>query len=264
MSLPLSGTTINPDWAELPDADTLADHYPPLAMMMQLEGRAVIECKVAATGRLNNCSVESESPAGLGFGRATVAMADSFKMRPMSLDGAPVDGATVRVPLRFALPEEASSEAMTPTPAPRSPQALALGRRISAVVLDQAQWTRQVEGMLTMVEESENAGGGVTDTPERRAAYGAVRGAMLAAYTGLQERVAATYAADLTDAELTQIALFMETPAGRAFLKQDRKLGQELNQSAFAEMPKTAAQRFCAQVRCERAAAATAAAKPGL
>ena len=58
-----------------------------------------------ARGTLEGCSVTSEDPADMGFGDAALKMSKLFKMRPMSRDGQPVDGGTVRIPLRFVLPK---------------------------------------------------------------------------------------------------------------------------------------------------------------
>ena len=73
---------------------------------MGVEGRATISCSVTAKGTLESCSVISEEPADQEFGSAAMRMSKLFKMKPKSLDGAPVDGGTVRIPLRFALPKE--------------------------------------------------------------------------------------------------------------------------------------------------------------
>ena len=58
---------------------------------------------MTANGSLTGCSVVSESPAGAGFGEATIRAASKFRMRPKTVDGAPVEGARVRVPLTWRL-----------------------------------------------------------------------------------------------------------------------------------------------------------------
>ena len=69
-----------PDWAELPDAAELDRLYPAGAKARQLEGRAVIECSVAVDGALSRCVVISETPAGEGFGEATVQAMREFEV----------------------------------------------------------------------------------------------------------------------------------------------------------------------------------------
>ena len=41
----------------------------------------------------------------MGFGDAAMKMSKLFKMRPQTKDGQPVDGGTVRIPIRFTLPK---------------------------------------------------------------------------------------------------------------------------------------------------------------
>ena len=52
-------------------------------------------------GRLNQCVVLSEAPAGWGFGQAAVATAHNFWMKPMTRDGQPVSGSKINIPIVF-------------------------------------------------------------------------------------------------------------------------------------------------------------------
>ncbi len=62
---------------------------------------------------MSACEVVGEDPAGLGFGEAAVAAAAAFAVNPWSDDGRPVDGARIRIPIRFTAAE--------PEPAPVTP-----------------------------------------------------------------------------------------------------------------------------------------------
>ena len=73
---------------------------------MEVGGSAALSCTVTARGTLIGCSITSESPADMGFGDAAIKLSKLFKMRPQTKDGQPVDGGTVRIPLRFNLPKE--------------------------------------------------------------------------------------------------------------------------------------------------------------
>ncbi|UTP41202.1 energy transducer TonB [Phenylobacterium sp. LH3H17] len=72
---------------------------------MGVEGRATISCTVTSKGTLEGCSIVSEDPADQDFGTATLRASKLFKMRPKTQDGAPVEGGTVRIPLRWTLPK---------------------------------------------------------------------------------------------------------------------------------------------------------------
>ena len=80
-------------------------YYPDRASRMEVEGRATLSCTVNARGTLEGCSILSEDPADMGFGDAAQKMSRLFKMRPQTKDGQPVDGGTVRIPIRFVLPK---------------------------------------------------------------------------------------------------------------------------------------------------------------
>lgn len=100
---PAPSVITNPDWVRRPSGADLARFYPSRAASDGTEGSSTIECTVQANGRLTDCSVVSESPAGAGFGRAHVQLASRFQMRPQTRDGAPVGGARVRIPIAWRL-----------------------------------------------------------------------------------------------------------------------------------------------------------------
>jgi protein TonB len=100
---PRPSVITNPQWIRLPDASDLDRYYPPQAKEAGIEGRATVNCVVKEDGTLTSCEVVSEEPAGKGFGSATVRAASRFKMRPKTVDGQPVGGAHVNVPMRWRL-----------------------------------------------------------------------------------------------------------------------------------------------------------------
>lgn len=106
-----------PVWVAKPSAEDLAALYPRAAVDAGVEGRATMRCTVTAVGLLTGCEVVVQDPPEAGFGQAALAMAGKFQMAPKTRDGQPVEGGTVRIPIRFLLPRPSDAEPAGTTPA---------------------------------------------------------------------------------------------------------------------------------------------------
>jgi periplasmic protein TonB len=93
----------SPDWLTRPGADEFSRFYPQAALDRNASGAATLACTVSASGAVRGCQVAEETPKGLGFGDAARKLVPYFKLRPQLRDGTPVDGASVRIPIRFNL-----------------------------------------------------------------------------------------------------------------------------------------------------------------
>lgn len=67
-------------------------------------GRVELSCRIRLDRRLEGCRVVNESPVGLGFGAAGLAVADVFRFAPPIENGRPVEGRSVTVGIDFGLP----------------------------------------------------------------------------------------------------------------------------------------------------------------
>jgi len=101
---PQDAKPVVPHWIRTPASVDLMRYYPRKAMADRVQGRGVAGCTVAEDGHLTSCVVLSETPAGYGFGEATVKIAEKvFRVSPKNPDGASTVGAHVQVPIRWSL-----------------------------------------------------------------------------------------------------------------------------------------------------------------
>ncbi len=94
-----------PDWIEKPDANDLARYYPADAAAAKASGRALITCRVALDGRLENCAVVRQSDGPYAFGDAALQLSQFFRMQPKTIDGQPIAGGQVTIPIAFSVPQ---------------------------------------------------------------------------------------------------------------------------------------------------------------
>lgn len=90
------------DWLKRPTPEMLREVFPSEALRKARSGSATISCTITVQGILRDCTVLSETPPGLGFGSAAVALTPQFVFRPALRGGKPVES-VARFPIRFDL-----------------------------------------------------------------------------------------------------------------------------------------------------------------
>ncbi len=125
----------NPDWLQKPDGDALWRYYPKQALNKGISGETLTVCIVGKDGRLYACVPEYEWPLGRGFSEAALSTMSEFRMSPKTVNEDPVEGAMVRVPIRWTLPgRREPPTAQIAGGGEASPEDLALALRLTALV----------------------------------------------------------------------------------------------------------------------------------
>jgi TonB family protein len=106
----------NPDWETKPEGDALVGLYPSWAFDHAVEGRVMMQCDVQVDGAMANCVIVEEHPLGYGFGRATLQAQSYFRMHPRTINGLPVGGARVDIPMNWRLEAPRRHELVVETP----------------------------------------------------------------------------------------------------------------------------------------------------
>jgi hypothetical protein len=104
-----------PIWTHLPSALDMAAALPKAASAAHVDaGHVVLGCDVAAGGHLANCTIQKETPEGLGLGAAALALSGQFQVSVWTAEGLPTVGGHVNVPIRYDLGNSAGAPPAKP------------------------------------------------------------------------------------------------------------------------------------------------------
>lgn len=93
----------DPVWLSAPNLAELSRLFPAQANTKGVTaGTGAVDCTVAADGTLVDCQKDGPGdPPNLGFSDAALKAVTGMRMSPWTEDGGPVDGARIRLPIRF-------------------------------------------------------------------------------------------------------------------------------------------------------------------
>ena len=245
-----------PAWTREPPAAAVDRVRPRIAWALGSPGAARLRCRVARTGRVDDCDVEAELPLGLGFGAAAQRLTAFYRLSEE--EAARSRGRAVTLRVKFPPPPvEAPFEA---PPAP-SAKRLELARRL---VDEQAVAAGRRAFEFEILELTSRPPRG-TDPKVLDAALEAYRAGANKAISRMVDQFVAVHAAALNEGELEALAAYQKSPAAVAQTERLRPLAVELGKAArygLARIQDDARARFCKTVDCVVAPPAPAPAPP--
>lgn len=124
-------------WEARPSQADFERLGPPAAVAGRVSGRATLDCALTAAGRLRDCQVKNETPAGAGFGEAAVRLSPLYRLertQEVELEGSRL---TFVVRFRYAetpMPASTTANVAIPgAPAATPVAASALPEAIAAI-----------------------------------------------------------------------------------------------------------------------------------
>jgi protein TonB len=86
-------------WINAPHSNEMV--WPMYAYLAHISGHAHLDCTLNDKGKLKPCVVVEDTPAGRGFAAAAISFLEPTRMRPPTVDGAPVKDAHVDIIVDF-------------------------------------------------------------------------------------------------------------------------------------------------------------------
>lgn len=214
-------TIPTPIWIEQPTLEQIERARPPVPRVFRIEGRVELACTVGPHGLTEDCDIVEESPGGLGFGPAALKVRNYFRLSPAMMQRD--SGDIVAIQVRF--PEPTARRA---APERRAPSDAIQKLASQYVELSRLAETHRdsVATSLRFFDEQRFEGMDPDTRAAARAAY--QRGADLA-WPEIREFLVNTYAAEMSEAQLSASIAFLQTPGGNAYVERGRKLTEAFN-----------------------------------
>ena len=103
-----------PKWQSLPASTDTDAAFGEILRTGAGTVRVSLACRVQQGGTVSDCAVASEDPPGKGVGAAALTLAPTLKLSTWTIEGLPIVGGTIRVPLRLEGPGPAQPSAASP------------------------------------------------------------------------------------------------------------------------------------------------------
>jgi len=102
-SVPIPGGMA--EWTQQPTATQIRAVFPAAAVAAQRDGLVQLTCGIQPNGRLIDCQVTKETPAGMGFGAAALKLAPDYKVKAWGPRHTPDLPATIQRGVWFSMHE---------------------------------------------------------------------------------------------------------------------------------------------------------------
>jgi hypothetical protein len=240
------GRIDNPQWAQVPDAGDIASAGPELVSLLGVTGAVRMTCRVAENGPLKDCAAEEETPAGMGFGRAALKLADNYRLGRVQLEAGAI-GRKVTVRVGFPPPELGPPYR---PPSAHSARALALARQIANQFGAGDTGRLQTELQIAGYESKPPPGADPLIYEDAIAAFRT--GSSQGRSTSI-EMFANAWAATYSEEQLAAFTAFYDSAAGKAQQRRNDALTVATAQVATAVEIKIAAEArtiYCATHDC--------------
>ena len=246
ITLPLEDKETLPKFKIPPSEEEIWRAYPMLANLMHLTGAVKVTCDVAPDATVDHCVADTENPTGLGFAAAALHIASGFNMNPATIDGRPVK-AKYSAMIRFNLPAADTVPAAPEQELAVSDAKLALASRMISVENFKTAATQTYEAGIERMNQELGWSGRPSETQEAMDAYR--QGVQDALAVAIERRVRRA-AARMSEADLTAVVTFLESPAGQTWLTLNTTADPDEAENFQTRVGEAARKRFCAKVHC--------------
>ncbi len=96
-------STTDAIWLQVPSDAQVEAAWPGIAKRLHVSGAATLDCAVGEDGKLTQCTVFAETPAGSGFGAAATVLATGYVAQPGLVKPGPIRP-RVNIPIIFQFP----------------------------------------------------------------------------------------------------------------------------------------------------------------